>query len=195
MDFTFLIGKYDEKTLTAQLAQALAAGKAAAGGADARKRAAGQIRGRIGVALLMIALGAVLIYVALRNPALNHALYLSISAAAILASVYMLATSREAAWGMEKPEARSILRSLNSIESSQKPMVRLRGDGVTITAKNGENHTDFSQFEAAAETADLIVLRRGRSVTVLQKQDLVSRDPEAVRAALTEALDCPYLVL
>ena len=195
MDFTFLIGKYDEKQLTPQLAQALAAAKAAAGGADAKKRAAGLVRGRIGVAILMIALGAVLIYVSLRNPALNRRLYLPISLLAILASIYLLLTCKEAAWGMEKPSAKALLRSLNGIESSQKPMVRLRSDGVTITAKSGESHADFSQIDAAAETDDLIVLRHGRSVTVLQKRDLVSQNPEAVRAALQSALDCPYLLL
>ena len=195
MDFTFLIGKYDEKRLTPQLAQALAAAKAAAGGADAKKRAAGLVRGRIGVAILMIALGAVLIYVSLRNPALNRRLYLPISLLAILASIYLLLTCKEAAWGMEKPSAKALLRSLNGIESSQKPMVRLRSDGVTITAKSGESHADFSQIDAAAETDDLIVLRHGRSVTVLQKRDLVSQNPEAVRAALQSALDCPYLLL
>ena len=195
MDFTFLIGKYDEKQLTPQLAQALAAAKAAAGGADAKKRAAGLVRGRIGVAILMIALGAVLIYVSLRNPAINRSLYLPISLLAILASIYLLLTCKEAAWGMEKPSAKALLRSLNGIESSQKPMVRLRSDGVTITAKSGESHADFSQIDAAAETDDLIVLRHGRSVTVLQKRDLVSQNPEAVRAALQSALDCPYLLL
>lgn len=195
MDFTFLIGKYDEKQLTPQLAQALAAAKAAAGGADAKKRAAGLVRGRIGVAVLMIALGAVLIYVSLRNPAINRRLYLPISLLAILASIYLLLTCKEAAWGMEKPSAKALLRSLNGIESSQKPMVRLRSDGVTITAKSGESHADFSQIDAAAETDDLIVLRHGRSVTVLQKRDLVSQNPEAVRAALQSALDCPYLLL
>ena len=195
MDFTFLIGKYDEKRLTPQLAQALAAAKAAAGGADAKKRAAGHVRGRIGVAILMIALGAVLIYVSLRNPAINRRLYLPISLLAILASIYLLLTCKEAAWGMEKPSAKALLRSLNGIESSQKPMVRLRSDGVTITAKSGESHADFSQIDAAAETDDLIVLRHGRSVTVLQKRDLVSQNPEAVRAALQSALDCPYLLL
>lgn len=195
MDFTFLIGKYDEKRLTPQLAQALAAAKAAAGGADAKKRAAGLVRGRIGVAILMIALGAVLIYVSLRNPAINRRLYLPISLLAILASIYLLLTCKEAAWGMEKPSAKALLRSLNGIESSQKPMVRLRSDGVTITAKSGESHADFSQIDAAAETDDLIVLRHGRSVTVLQKRDLVSQNPEAVRAALQSALDCPYLLL
>ena len=195
MDFTFLIGKYDEKRLTPQLAQALAAAKAAAGGADAKKRAAGLVRGRIGVAILMIALGAVLIYVSLRNPAINRRLYLPISLLAILASIYLLLTCKEAAWGMEKPSAKALLRSLNGIESSQKPMVRLRSDGVTITAKSGESHADFSQIVAAAETDDLIVLRHGRSVTVLQKRDLVSQNPEAVRAALQSALDCPYLLL
>ena len=195
MDFTFLIGKYDEKRLTPQLAQALAAAKAAAGGADAKKRAAGLVRGRIGVAILMIALGAVLIYVSLRNPAINRRLYLPISLLAILASIYLLLTCKEAAWGMEKPSAKALLRSLNGIESSQKPMVRLRSDGVTITAKSGESHADFSLIDAAAETDDLIVLRHGRSVTVLQKRDLVSQNPEAVRAALQSALDCPYLLL
>ena len=195
MDFTFLIGKYDEKRLTPQLAQALAAAKAAAGGADAKKRAAGLVRGRIGVAIMMIALGAVLIYVSLRNPAINRRLYLPISLLAILASIYLLLTCKEAAWGMEKPSAKALLRSLNGIESSQKPMVRLRSDGVTITAKSGESHADFSQIDAAAETDDLIVLRHGRSVTVLQKRDLVSQNPEAVRAALQSALDCPYLLL
>lgn len=195
MDFTFLIGKYDEKRLTPQLAQALAAAKAAAGGADAKKRAAGLVRGRIGVAILMIALGVVLIYVSLRNPAINRGLYLPISLLAILASIYLLLTCKEAAWGMEKPSAKALLRSLNGIESSQKPMVRLRSDGVTITAKSGESHADFSQIDAAAETDDLIVLRHGRSVTVLQKRDLVSQNPEAVRAALQSALDCPYLLL
>lgn len=195
MDFTFLIGKYDEKRLTPQLAQALAAAKAASGGADAKKRAAGLVRGRIGVAILMIALGAVLIYVSLRNPAINRRLYLPISLLAILASIYLLLTCKEAAWGMEKPSAKALLRSLNGIESSQKPMVRLRSDGVTITAKSGESHADFSQIDAAAETDDLIVLRHGRSVTVLQKRDLVSQNPEAVRAALQSALDCPYLLL
>ena len=195
MDFTFLIGKYDEKQLTPQLAQALAAAKAAAGGADAKKRTAGLVRGRIGVAILMIALGAVLIYVSLRNPAINRRLYLPISLLAILASIYLLLTCKEAAWGMEKPSAKALLRSLNGIESSQKPMVRLRSDGVTITAKSGESHADFSQIDAAAETDDLIVLRHGRSVTVLQKRDLVSQNPEAVRAALQSALDCPYLLL
>ena len=195
MDFTFLIGKYDEKQLTPQLAQALAAAKAAAGGADAKKRAAGLVRGRIGVAILMIALGAVLIYVSLRNPAIDRRLYLPVSLLAILASIYLLLTCKEAAWGMEKPSAKALLRSLNGIESSQKPMVRLRSDGVTITAKSGESHADFSQIDAAAETDDLIVLRHGRSVTVLQKRDLVSQNPEAVRAALQSALDCPYLLL
>lgn len=195
MDFTFLIGKYDEKRLTPQLAQALAAAKAASGGADAKKRAAGLVRGRIGVAILMIALSAVLIYVSLRNPAINRRLYLPISLLAILASIYLLLTCKEAAWGMEKPSAKALLRSLNGIESSQKPMVRLRSDGVTITAKSGESHADFSQIDAAAETDDLIVLRHGRSVTVLQKRDLVSQNPEAVRAALQSALDCPYLLL
>ena len=195
MDFTFLIGKYDEKRLTPQLAQALAAAKAAAGGADAKKRAAGLVRGRIGVAILMIALGAVLIYVSLRNPAINRRLYLPVSLLAILASIYLLLTCKEAAWGMEKPSAKALLRSLNGIESSQKPMVRLRSDGVTITAKSGESHADFSLIDAAAETDDLIVLRHGRSVTVLQKRDLVSQNPEAVRAALQSALDCPYLLL
>ena len=195
MDFTFLIGKYDEKRLTPQLAQALAAAKAAAGGADAKKRAAGLVRGRIGVAILMIALGAVLIYVSLRNPAINRRLYLPISLLAILASIYLLLTCKEAAWGMEKPSAKALLRSLNGIESSQKPMVRLRSDGVTITAKSGESHAVFSQIDAAAETDDLIVLRHGRSVTVLQKRDLVSQNPEAVRTALQSALDCPYLLL
>ncbi len=195
MDFTFLIGKYDEKRLTPQLAQALAAAKAAAGGADAKKRAAGLVRGRIGVAILMIALGAVLIYVSLRNPVINRRLYLPISLLAILASIYLLLTCKEAAWGMEKPSAKALLRSLNGIESSQKPMVRLRSDGVTITAKSGESHADFSLIDAAAETDDLIVLRHGRSVTVLQKRDLVSQNPEAVRAALQSALDCPYLLL
>ena len=195
MDFTFLIGKYDEKRLTPQLAQALAAAKAAAGGADAKKRAAGLVRGRIGVAILMIALSAVLIYVSLRNPAINRRLYLPVSLLAILASIYLLLTCKEAAWGMEKPSAKALLRSLNGIESSQKPMVRLRSDGVTITAKSGESHADFSLIDAAAETDDLIVLRHGRSVTVLQKRDLVSQNPEAVRAALQSALDCPYLLL
>ena len=195
MDFTFLIGKYDEKRLMPQLAQALAAAKAASGGADAKKRAAGLVRGRIGVAILMIALSAVLIYVSLRNPAINRRLYLPISLLAILASIYLLLTCKEAAWGMEKPSAKALLRSLNGIESSQKPMVRLRSDGVTITAKSGESHADFSQIDAAAETDDLIVLRHGRSVTVLQKRDLVSQNPEAVRAALQSALDCPYLLL
>lgn len=178
-----------------QLAQALAAAKAASGGADAKKRAAGLVRGRIGVAILMIALGAVLIYVSLRNPAINRGLYLPISLLAILASIYLLLTCKEAAWGMEKPSAKALLRSLNGIESSQKPMVCLRSDGVTITAKSGESHADFSQIDAAAETDDLIVLRHGRSVTVLQKRDLVSQNPEAVRAALQSALDCPYLLL
>lgn len=195
MDFTFLIGKYDEKRLMPQLAQALAAAKAASGGADAKKRAAGLVRGRIGVAILMIALSAVLIYVSLRNPAINRRLYLPVSLLAILASIYLLLTCKEAAWGMEKPSAKALLRSLNGIESSQKPMVRLRSDGVTITAKSGESHADFSQIDAAAETDDLIVLRHGRSVTVLQKRDLVSQNPEAVRAALQSALDCPYLLL
>ena len=46
LDFTFMIGKYDEKRLTQQLAQALAATKAAEAGADPEKRAAGQRRSR-----------------------------------------------------------------------------------------------------------------------------------------------------
>ena len=53
-----MIGKYDEKRLTPQLAQALAATKAAEAGADPEKRAAGQRRSRVFVAAFMIVLGS-----------------------------------------------------------------------------------------------------------------------------------------
>ena len=148
-----MIGKYDEKRLTQQLAQALAATKAAEAGADPEKRAAGEGRSRVFVSMFMIVLAEV------TNPAMNRAIYLPVAAAAILASIYMILTRREAAWGMEKPSARTLLKSLNAIETSQKAMVRLRGDGVTITAKRGENHVDYDQITAAAQTEDLIVLR------------------------------------
>ena len=195
MDFTFLIGKYDEKRLTPQLAQALAATKAAEAGADPEKRAAGQRRSRVFVAVFMIVLGAVLIYAGVTNPAINRAIYLPVAAAAILASIYMILTRREAAWGMEKPSARTLLKSLNAIETSQKATVRLRNDGVTITAKRGENHVDYDQITAAAQTKDLIVLRQGRSVTVLQLSDLVGKDAAAVAEALQGALGCPLMIL
>ena len=138
-----MIGKYDEKRLTQQLAQALAATKAAEAGADPEKRAAGQRRSRVFVSIFMIVLAAVMIYAAVTNPAINRVIYLPVAAAAILASIYMILTRREAAWGMEKPSARTLLKSLNAIETSQKAMVRLRDDGVTITAKRGENHVDY----------------------------------------------------
>ena len=51
-----MIGKYDEKRLTPQLAQALAATKAAEAGADPEKRAAGQRRSRVFVSIFMIVL-------------------------------------------------------------------------------------------------------------------------------------------
>ena len=190
-----MIGKYDEKRLTPQLAQALAATKAAEAGADPQKRAAGQRRSRVFVAIFMIVLGAVLIYAGVTNPAINRAIYLPVAAAAILASIYMILTRREAAWGMEKPSARTLLKSLNGIETSQKAAVRLREDGVTITAKRGENHVDYDQITAAAQTADLIVLRQGRSVTVLQLTDLVGKDAAAVTDALQGALSCPLMIL
>ena len=60
LDFTFMIGKYDEKRLTQQLAQALAATKAAEAGADPEKRAAGQRRSRVFVSIFMIVLAAVI---------------------------------------------------------------------------------------------------------------------------------------
>ena len=188
-----MIGKYDEKRLTPQLAQALAATKAAEAGADPEKRAAGQRRSRVFVAAFMIVLAAVMIYAAVTNPAINRAIYLPVAAAAILASIYMILTRREAAWGMEKPSARTLLKSLNGIETSQKAMVRLRG--VTITAKRGENHVDYDQITAAAQTADLIVLRQGRSVTVLQLTDLVGKDVSSVTEALQGALNCPLMIL
>lgn len=190
-----MIGKYDEKRLTPQLARALAATKAAEAGADPQKRAAGQRRSRVFVAIFMIVLGAVLIYAGVTNPAINRAIYLPVAAAAILASIYMILTRREAAWGMEKPSARTLLKSLNGIETSQKAAVRLREDGVTITAKRGENHVDYDQITAAAQTADLIVLRQGRSVTVLQLTDLVGKDAAAVTDALQGALSCPLMIL
>ena len=144
-----MIGKYDEKRLTPQLAQALAATKAAEAGADPEKRAAGQRRSRVFVSIFMIVLAAVMIYAAVTNPAINRVIYLPVAAAAILASIYMILTRREAAWGMEKPSARTLLKSLNAIETctgqveERSPaMVRLRDDGVTITAKRGENHVD-----------------------------------------------------
>ena len=195
MDFTFLIGKYDEKRLTPQLAQALAATKSVEAGAAPEKRAAGQRRSRVFVAIFMIVLGAVLIYAGITNPAINRAIYLPVAAAAILASIYMIVTRREAAWGMEKPSARTLLKSLNAIETSQKAAVRLRDDGVTITAKRGENHVDYDQITAAAQTEDLIVLRQGRSVTVLQLSDLVGKDATAVTEALQGALSCPLMIL
>ena len=182
-----MIGKYDEKRLTPQLAQALAATKAAEAGADPEKR--------VFVAAFMIVLAAVMIYAAVTNPAINRAIYLPVAAAAILASIYMILTRREAAWGMEKPSARTLLKSLNGIETSQKAMVRLRDDGVTITAKRGENHVDYDQITAAAQTADLIVLRQGRSVTVLQLTDLVGKDVSSVTEALQGALNCPLMIL
>jgi len=188
-----MIGKYDEKRLTPQLAQALAATKAAEAGADPEKRAAGQRR--IFVSIFMIVLAAVMIYAAATNPAINRAIYLPVAAAAILASIYMILTRREAAWGMEKPSARTLLKSLNAIETSQKAMVRLRDDGVTITAKRGENHVDYDQITAAAQTEDLIVLRQGRSVTVVQMSDLVGKDVSSVTEALQNALNCPLMIL
>ena len=195
MDFTFLIGKYDEKRLTPQLAQALAATKAAEAGADPEKRAVGQRRRRVFVAAFMIVLAAVMIYAGITNPAINRAIYLPVAAAAILASIYMIVTRREAAWGMEKPSARTLLKSLNAIETSQKAAVRLRDDGITIAARRGENHVDYDQITAAAQTKDLIVLRRGRSVTVLQLSDLVGKDASAVTEALQGALSCPLMIL
>ena len=195
MDLTFLIGKYDEKALTPQLAKALAATKAAAGGADPEKRAAGQVRSRVFVALFMIVLGAVMIYAGVTNPAINRAIYLPVAAAAMAASVYMIATRREAAWGMEKPDARAILKSLNGIETAQKATVRLRDDGVTISARRGESHTDYAEIEAAAQTQDLIVLRHGRSVTVLQLRDLIGKDTQAATEALKNVLPCPLMIL
>ena len=113
-----------------------------------------------------------MIYAAVTNPAINRAIYCRSQPRPSLASIYMILTRRRPAWGMEKPSARTLLKSLNGIETSQKAMVRLRDDGVTITAKRGENHVDYDQITAAARTADLIVLRQGRSVTVLQP-DLV----------------------
>ena len=190
-----MIGKYDEKRLTPQLAQALAATKAAEAGADPEKRAAGQRRSRVFVSIFMIVLAAVMIYAAATNPAMNRAIYLPVAAAAILASIYMILTRREAAWGMEKPSARTLLKSLNAIETSQKAMVRLRDDGVTITAKRGENHVDYDQITAAAQTEDLIVLRQGRSVTVVQMSDLVGKDVSSVTEALQNALNCPLMIL
>ena len=195
LDFTFMIGKYDEKRLTPQLAQALAATKAAEAGADPEKRAAGQRRSRVFVSIFMIVLAAVMIYAAATNPAINRVIYLPVAAAAILASIYMILTRREAAWGMEKPSARTLLKSLNAIETSQKAMVRLRDDGVTITAKRGENHVDYDQITAAAQTEDLIVLRQGRSVTVVQMSDLVGKDVSSVTEALQNALNCPLMIL
>ena len=195
MDFTFLIGKYDEKRLTPQLAQALAATKAAEAGADPEKRASGQVRSRIFVAAFMTVLAAVMGYAALANPGINRAVYLPVAAAAILASVYLVLTRREAAWGMEKPSARTLLRSLNGIESSRKARVLLRTDGMTISSKAAENRVPYDQINAAAETEDLFVLRQGRSVTVLQKADLVGRDSAAVREGLRQALDCPFITL
>ena len=183
-----MIGKYDEKHLTQQLAQALAATKAAEAGADPEKRAAGQRRSRVFVSIFMIVLAAVMIYAAVTNPAINRVIYLPVAAAAILASIYMILTRREAAWGMEKPSARTLL-------TSQKAMVRLRDDGVTITAKRGENHVDYDQITAAAQTEDLIVLRQGRSVTVVQISDLVGKDVSSVTEALQNALNCPLMIL
>ena len=101
----------------------------------------------------------------------------------------------EAVWGMEKPSARTLLKSLNAIETSQKAMVRLRDDGVTITARRGENHVDYDQITAAAQTEDLIVLRQGRSVTVVQMSDLVGKDVSSVTEALQNALNCPLMIL
>ncbi len=190
-----MIGKYDEKHLTQQLAQALAATKAAEAGADPEKRAAGQRRSRVFVSIFMIVLAAVMIYAAVTNPAINRVIYLPVAAAAILASIYMILTRREAAWGMEKPSARTLLKSLNAIETSQKAMVRLRDDGVTITAKRGENHVDYDQITAAAQTEDLIVLRQGRSVTVVQMSDLVGKNVSSVTEALQNALNCPLMIL
>ena len=187
-----MIGKYDEKHLTQQLAQALAATKAAEAGADPEKRAAGQRRSRVFVSIFMIVLAAVMIYAAVTNPSINRVIYLPVAAAAIL---YMILTRREAAWGMEKPSARTLLKSLNAIETSQKAMVRLRDDGVTITAKRGENHVDYDQITAAAQTEDLIVLRQGRSVTVVQMSDLVGKDVSSVTEALQNALNCPLMIL
>ena len=195
MDFTFLIGKYDEKRLTPQLAQALAATKAAEAGADPEKRASGQVRSRIFVAAFMTVLAAVMGYAALTNPGINRAIYLPVAAAAILASVYLVLTRREAAWGMEKPSARTLLRSLNGIESSQKARVLLRADGMTISSRTAENRVPYDQISAAAETEDLFVLRQGRSVTVLQKADLVGSDSTAVREGLRQTLDCPFITL
>ena len=195
MDFTFLIGKYDEKRLMPQLARALAATKAAANGADPEKRAAGQIRSRVFVAIFMIVLGAVMIYAGVTNPAINRAIYLPVAGAAIAASIYMILTRREAAWGMEKPSARTLLKSLNTIETSQKATVRLRGDGMTIASKAMENHVAYDQIDAAVETGDLLVLRQGRSVTVLQKRDLIGTDAAAVAPALEKALSCPLIKL
>lgn len=193
MEATFLIGKYDEKALTKQLCQALSFVNAAAAGEDPEKKAKKDQRGRIFAALMAVAVGAALLYLGLH--AGGQSAYVLAAVLLFILGGYMLVTSRDAGWMRESKTAKALFKSLNGIESSQKPAVRFTDEKMLILSRASQAEVSYQEIQAAADTEALIVLRHGRAATVLQKKELVGKELPAVEAFLRSHLDCPFYQL
>lgn len=182
-DYTFLIGKYTDKGLEKELADLLAAAQAKAAPKDDKKKRMALI-----LPIVMLLVGVYLVVAGLRDEKIPFWVG---GALAIVGGAYYAWMSRSAA--AQRPVAKRLLQSLNSIETSNKAAVVFSESGMTIRAKSNEASVSYSDISVAAESLRLYALLHQGAATVLQKHDLVGKDPEAFTAYLIEKTDGRYI--
>lgn len=182
-DYTFLIGKYTDKGLEAELAGLLAAAKEKSAPQTANKK-----RFALIFSVVMLLAGIYLIVTGVRGA---RPPFWLVGAIAIIGGGYYAWSCRRAA--AERPAAKRLFSSLNAIEASNKAAVLFSDDGITIRAKNKEASISYADVSAAAESRRLYVLLHQGAATVLQKRDLVGKSPAAFSSYLAEKLPDRYL--
>ncbi len=182
-DYTFLIGKYTDKGLETELAGLLAAGKEASAPQPANKKRLALI-----LPVVMLLVGVYLIVAGVRGA--RPPFWMGGAIAVIGGAYYAWSSRRTEA---ERPAAKTLLKSLNAIESSNRAAVLFSDDGMTIRAKNNEVVVPYADVSAAAESRRLYVILHQGAATVLQKQDLLGKTPAAFSGYLAERLPGRYL--
>ncbi len=184
-DYTFLIGKYTDKDLEKELAGLLAAAQAKAAPQSGKKKWMGLVFG-----VVMLLLGVYLLITALRDG--HVSICIGIALVIVGVSYLDLVWICRAATA-QRPVAKRLLQSLNSIEASNQAAVVFSEDGMSIRAKDNEASVSYSDISAAAASARLYVLLHQGAATVLQKRDLLDKDPETFTAYLIDKIDGRFI--
>ena len=108
-------------------------------------------------------------------------------AAAVVFGIVGLWRSRKNKKNPFDKSAALLLAGKDTISEEQAVTVSFSDNGMTIPADNGDTElVPYSDFECAVETADTLLFVYGERVTVLQKRDLTTGNPNDLSDLISE---------